>query len=297
VGVRPQAVAAGCAEGGPGADHYARPRAPGRVSRLVVAVPGLAGVEQPFPSVGGRGPEQERGFATRVSERLRHKQRALTPWDYERLVLQRYGQIYKAKCLAAAAGRESGNVDVIVIPDIRGALPSDAFAPRASTNLLADIETYLRARAPGAAGIRVRNAHYVPVLVRLGVRFMAGQDEGFATRRLNEDLVRFLSPWAYGEGVELMIGGRIYANSILDFVDRRDYVDYVAEIKLFRGRGGDDFELIPPQDDYHVATDRPDQVLVAARSHVIDVIPELGYRQASFTGINYMKIELDFIVG
>ena len=59
--------------------------------------------------------------------------------------------------------------------------------------------------------------------------------------------------------------------------DRRDYVDYVAEIKLFRGRGPDDFELIPPPadgEDYHVATEQPDQVLVAARDHVIDVIAE-----------------------
>jgi len=29
---------------------------------------------------------------------------------------------------------------------------------------------------------------------------------------------------------------------------------------------------------------------------VIDIIPEAGYVAASFTGINYMKIELDFVV-
>lgn len=297
VDIRAQAVSVRFEDQGNAADHYAQPLPVGSIDRMIEPDARIVSIEQPFTSFGGKPAEQPEQFHTRVSERLRHKQRALTPWDYERLVLQRFAQIYKAKCLSSAAGHEAGEVEVIVIPDIRGALPSDAFAPRASANVLADIEAYLRERAPGAANIRVRNAHYVPVLVRLGVRFMPGQDEGFAGKRLNEDLVRFLSPWAYGEGAELMIGGRIYASSIVDFVDRRDYVDYVAEIKLFRGRGQDDFELIPPGVDYHVATNRPDEVLVAARSHVIDVISELGYRQASFTGINYMKIELDFIVG
>lgn len=298
VDILAQAVMAVFEDRGNAPDHYAQPLAVGSIDRLVEPDARVAAIHQPFTSFGGQIAEQPERFRTRVAERLRHKQRALTAWDYERLALQRFGQIYKAKCLVAAGSRELGKVELIVIPDIRGMLPGDALAPKAPANLLADVEAYLRERAPSAATIRVRNAHYVPVLVRIGVRFAPGQDEGFARRRLNDDLVRFLSPWAYEEGADLTIGGRVYASSIVDFVDRRDYVDYVAEIKLFRGRGLDDYELIPPTDaDYHVTTEQPDQVLVAAAEHVIDVIPELGYQQASFTGINYMKVELDFIVG
>jgi hypothetical protein len=231
---------------------------------------------------------------------LRHKQRALSSWDYERLVLRAFPQVYKAKCLASVAAQSTalGRVDVIVIPDIRALLPSDVFAPRASANLLADIERYLVERAPDSANIQVRNARYVPVLVRVGVRFRRDQDEGQARQRLDQDLVRFLSPWAFDEGAEVTIGGRIYANSIVDFIDRCEYVDYVAEIKLFRGstRAGD-FELVPSAADYHVAATLPDEVLVSAQNHVIDVIPESGYAPATFTGINYMRLELDFIVG
>jgi hypothetical protein len=79
-------------------------------------------------------------------------------------------------------------------------------------------------------------------------------------------------------------------------VDRRDYVDYVAELKLFRGHGGDS-DLRRSQSDDYVATDRPDQVLVSAREHDIDIISELDYQQSSFTGIGYMKLELDFQLG
>ena len=134
--------------------------------------------------------------------------------------------------------------------------------------------------------------------MRLGVRFHAGQDLRHAQKRLSDDLCRFLSPWAYDEGAELTIGGKIYASSILDFVDRRDYVDYVAELRLARSDDGVDFTVLPPtEEDYHVAAERPDQVLVAAHQHHIDIISDLEYQQASFTGINYLKIELDFTIG
>lgn len=305
VGIHANAVTLRFDDRGAAPEHYDQPLAVGSVTRLADPDARIAAISQPYTSFGGHPPEAPGAFDTRVSERLRHKQRALSPWDYERLVLQRFGQIYKAKCLSAGAARtsggevhrEPGRVEVVVIPDIRDMLPADAFAPRAPANLLADIEAYLGERAPPAARVVVRNPQYVAVAVRLGVRFKAGVDERFATRRLGEDLGRFLSPWAYDEGAELMIGGRIYASSILDFVDRRDYVEYVAELKLARSDDGENFTIVPPTpEDYHVAADRPDQVLVAAREHHIDVISELEYQQALFTGINYMKLGLDFIV-
>ena len=96
----------------------------------------------------------------------------------------------------------------------------------------------------------------------------------------------------------MCIRDRIHATSIVDYVDRLDYVDFVGDLTLFRGNGRGDFTLVPPvAADYHVATERADQVLVAARQHFIEDIPALGYPQDSFTGIGNMRIELDFIVG
>ncbi|MBC8071758.1 MAG: baseplate J/gp47 family protein, partial [Deltaproteobacteria bacterium] len=293
VAIQAQAVSARFDDRGNAASHYDQPLPVGSIERLLDPDARIARVEQPYSSSGGRPAEQPALFDTRVSERLHHKNRALSAWDYERLVLHRFRQIYKAKCLSSTAG-----VDVIVIPDIRALHPSDTFAPRAPANLLADIQAYLVERAPAAARIRVRNARYVAVQVRIEVRFRDGIDAGFAQRRLNDDLVRFLSPWAFDDGAELTIGGRIYANSILDFLDRRDDVDFVAAIKLFRSMDGTAFDLVPPVvGEYHVAAERPDQVLVAAQQHYFDIVPDTGYQQASFTGIDHTRIELDFIVG
>jgi hypothetical protein len=297
VAIRAQAVSVRFDDRGNAPAHYEQPLPAGSINRLLDPDARISRVEQPYSSFDGRPAEKPALFDTRVSERLHHKMRALSAWDYERLVLHRFRQIYKAKCLS-----NDGAVDVIVIPDIRELHPADPLAPKAPANLLADIQAYLAERAPAAARVRVRNAHYVPVQVRIGVRFRSGVDEGFAQRQLSDDLIRFVSPWAFDDGAELTIGGRIYANSILDFVDRRDYVDFVAEIELSRSLDGKHFDLVAPVDrdgttEHYVPTDRPDQVLVAAQQHYFDVIPDTGYQQASFIGINYARIELDFIVG
>jgi hypothetical protein len=192
--------------------------------------------------------------------------------------------------------RTRAEVEIIVIPDIR-ALPADAFAPRAPANLLADIQTYLAERAPPTPA----SASATPLRRRRcasAVRFAPGQDERRAAR-LSDDLNRFLSPWAYDEGAELIIGGKIYANSILDFVDRRDYVDYVAEIKLAAQRRRR--RLRPPRRRRRGLPRRRRPARPGAgrrpRAPHRPSSPSKDLQQSLSTGINFAKVELDFIVG
>lgn len=298
IAIHTQAVTATFADRDNAPDHLGQPLPAGSIAELVEPLPEVAGVRQPYTSYGGKMAEQDQSFYIRTSERLRHKRRALTIWDYERMILERFPQIYKAKCLPAAPDAP-GRVEIIVIPDIRNKLPFDPFEPKAPADQIADIESYLAESSPAFARVRVKNAHYVAVKVRFAVRFRPGCNEGFYKQRLNEDLNRFLSPWAYEEGAEIVIGGRIYANVIINFIEERPYVDYVAKIKLFSSEDGRTFRLVVPaaDGDYWVEAERPDSVLVAARQHEIDMIPATGYEEQSFTGLNYMKIELDFIVG
>jgi hypothetical protein len=185
-----------------------------------------------------------------------------------------------------------------VIPDIRHKRPFNPFEPKASADLLADIKAYLADYSPVWASVHVKNAQYIPVKVRFAVRFRAGYNEDLG--KLNNELNRFLSPWAYTEGAEIEIGGRIYANSIINFLDTRPYVEYVSDIRLFRSEDrGNTFPLVMPSDSegYWVQTDKPDGILVAAPQHEIDLITDVRYEEHDFIGINYMKIGLDFIVG
>jgi hypothetical protein len=278
-------------------DDLGRTLPPAQITGPVEPVPGLAALAQPYSSFGGRPAEQGGLFNTRVAERLRHRQRALTPWDYEHLVLGRFPQLYKVKCLRADARwqPEPGAVDLIVVPDITQRQPFDPFAPRASAELIADITAFLADKLPAAARLRVRNAHFIPVKVRCGVRFMPGTDEGWCRQQLNDDLNRFLSPWAYADGADLVIGGSLYANSIIHFIETRPYVDYIAGLRLFTGDQGR-FTLVPDQPAHSITPQRADAVLVAADHHEFDVIAANDQRVQGFDGIGSMRIELDFSI-
>ncbi|MCP4659286.1 MAG: hypothetical protein GY856_28075, partial [bacterium] len=120
VAVHAQAAAATFVDQDNASDHFARPLPAETITRLVETRPEIAAVYQPYTSWGGRMAEEAELFNTRVSERLRHKGRALSTWDYERLVLERFPEIYKAKCIPAhLAGTfdPPGKVRVVVIPD------------------------------------------------------------------------------------------------------------------------------------------------------------------------------------
>nr|VFK62403.1 MAG: Baseplate J-like protein [Candidatus Kentron sp. UNK]VFK70490.1 MAG: Baseplate J-like protein [Candidatus Kentron sp. UNK] len=301
VAIRAQAVSATFLDQGNAADHLARPLPAKTITGLVEALPEIGAIRQPYTSGGGKVREKDNLFYTRVSERLRHKQRALTLWDYERIILERFPEVYKVKCLPMDLARDPdnpGGVEIIVIPDIRDRVPFAPFEPKAPANLIADIRTYLADKVPTFAKVTVKNPHYIPVKARFGVRFREGYNEGYYKKQLNDDLNRFLSPWAYEEGADIVIGSRIYANVIIDFLERRPYVDYIAEVKLFSNEDGRGFKMAERSEDqgYWVGTERTDGVLVAARQHEIDIISEVGYEKTSFTGIDYMKVELDLVV-
>ncbi|HEX8115076.1 MAG TPA: baseplate J/gp47 family protein, partial [Kofleriaceae bacterium] len=299
IDIHPQAVSAVFVDHDNAPDHFRTPLSPGSIKKLSSRIAGIAGVRQPYTSRGGRAAEDPSRFATRVSERLRHKQRALSMWDYERLILENFPQVYKARCLPAPA-TAPGKVEIIVIPDIHDLLPSDPFEPKAPSSLLGEIANYLRGRMPAFADVVVRNPRYVSVRVRLSVRFRNAGNDAFYIRTLNDDLNRFLSPWAFDDGSDIVLGGRIYANSIVDFVDRRDYVDYVAGVQLFWRTADGDYQVIPPDqgdEGYFVTAASPDAVLVAARTHEITVLTEAAFDETSLFGINFMKVGLDFFVG
>jgi len=302
VAIHAQAVSASFVDKENDPNHLNQPLAAESISDLRIPLPEITEAIQPYTSFGGKAPEAEAVFYTRVSERLRHKQRALSIWDYERLVLEHFPEIYKVKCLPARLSthlEDPGRINIIVIPDIRNKRPFNPFAPKAPADLIAAIAEYLSDKHPPSANITVKNAHYVAVKARFGVRFEPGVDVRYHKKIINEALKRFLSPWAYAEGSDIVIGGKIYANSIINFLDRQPYVDYVVEMKLFSSENGVDFKLALPSGDegYYVTTDRPDGVLVAAQTHEIDLISDAGYEEKSFAGLNYMKVELDFIVG
>lgn len=263
IAILAQAVQAGFTDNGNELSHLEDGLEAGTISRLVQRVSTVKGIAQPFSSFGGAPLESDAKYYRRVSERLRHKNRAITLWDYEHLILQQFPEIHKVKCLnhtSETSFLAPGNVLVIVIPDIVNKNVFDIYQPRVSKALLNEVQEYINKLNSFHVNAVVRNPDYEEVTVNLKVKFREGFDENFYKKQLNEDLTRLLLPWAFERTAEIRFGVTLHRSTVINYMEKLGYVDYVADVKLQKG-GETSTKNISPES--------PKAILVSAKQHQI----------------------------
>jgi hypothetical protein len=267
--------------------HLALPLAAHKINSLVNKVTPIKKVSQPVSSFDGQVKEQDQNYYIRVSERLRHKSRAISNWDYERLVLEQFPFLYKVKCINNyyAGHFAVGHVTVVPVADLRNRnyKGTDLLLPKTSYIELKKIEEFLRARASPFVRIHAVNPQLDKILISCKVKFKNGIDKGYYLQKLNEDLIYFLTPWAKAEKEVQLFSAKVYASSIIDFIDQRDYVDFVADLVMkqyIENEQGDRvFCVNKQQSDALVETSftTAHSILVSAPKHEIELVEESLY--------------------
>ncbi|HEY2094712.1 MAG TPA: baseplate J/gp47 family protein [Thermoanaerobaculia bacterium] len=192
----------------------------GTITASQQPLPAIATIDQPSESFGGRPAEDQSAYEIRLGERLRHKDRAVLGWDYERLVLERFPTVWRAQTLPAPA---PGDAVVAIVPGPETQEVIDATAPSVAGDFLAFIESYLEGLNSAFVKTRVVNPIYVCVQVTATVQFTSGG----TIDRLNGDLIAYLSPWTAGRDP------RYYTeDEISDFVQTRPYVAALIDISF-----------------------------------------------------------------
>ncbi len=327
--------------------HFDAALPAGSITKLAVKVAQVSKVEQPFASFDGKHKEVSKEFYTRVSERLRHKGRAITSWDYEHLVLDRFPSIYKVKCItatdpnclcrqedtakktrqvfkafhfpanlpkaqtdtllaeinnalnsnkkllievvfyspveyeitdavkeifrksfastfpgidfkrftfvvsseiapdtsdavlylpveAACCGPQvaPGHVLLVPIANLKNRNSINPLQPKTSRRILLEIEEYLKKLTSPFVKVHAKNPVYEQVIVGFRVQFYTGTDKGFYLKKLNEEIVQYLTPWAFDENADVQFGQKIYASSIINFIEERPYVDFITDFVM-----------------------------------------------------------------
>lgn len=217
------------------------------ITKPLEDLPAIAQVAQPLASFGGRPPETRRRFETRVAERLRHKERAILPWDYERLVLEHFPKAWQVGVLPAgdASGcRPSGHVTVVVVPGPDGRPGVDATAPKMAPEMLRDIGDFLRRRVGPFVQLEVINPRYVRIEVHAKVVFSDAQGGSQGRQRLNADLCAFLSPWSSGIAHDPSEDQNLMKSQIEEFILARSYVVCLRSLSFVpksQSEGGDGY--------------------------------------------------------
>ncbi|MFZ5547170.1 MAG: hypothetical protein ACOZJX_00525 [Pseudomonadota bacterium] len=279
------------------------PLPPGRIRAALEATPGLSTVRQPWPSFDLQPQETTAAWTTRVAERLRHRARALTPWDCERLVLQAFPEVFKLKCIPRsepAVLRGPGEpVLVVVVPALPAGYEIDGTeAPRLDASTLQRIATYLTDRMPPNQPVLVRNASYERIQVRCTLRLMRGEPAGERLRELNQSLRDYLSPWRPG-GITTRFDWQLRTDEVEAFLRAQPGVESIGRVSLLHVVASD-------QSVYTLSdTARVNQVVQPAqpwslalptRGHLLELVDQPAPLPQP-SGLGRLTLASSFIVG
>lgn len=242
IGIYSQAVSAVFSDNQNDPEHYKNALTAETISKLKTGDPGIFKVQQPYSSFGGKAKEEKNLFYTRISERLRHKNRAVTRWDYEHLVLEEFPEVYKVKTLNHTKYTGDLNkysalaplhVTLVIVSNVRNKNAVDPLRPKTSLIRLLEISEFLKNINSPCIELHVVNPLYEEIKISTNVKFFPGFDNGFYGKQLEDDLKAFLSPWAFEEESDIEFGGRIHFSVILNFIEKRNYVDYVTCFDMY----------------------------------------------------------------
>ncbi|MTI22460.1 hypothetical protein E1176_15615, partial [Fulvivirga sp. RKSG066] len=215
--------------------HLRQPLPPFTINRSVENIEGIQTIRQPLPSFMGRPSEEADEFYTRVGERLHHKQRAVTTWDYERIILEKFDEIYKVNCLSNMTSNHldsPGNVLIVVTPHARySANPNE---PMASSELLHEIKLYIQQFTSPFIKIEVRNPHYERIKIICAVKFTDGFNYGFHIQKLNEQINKYLTGTLLSQNSKVELGGTVHSSDILSFMRTLSYVNFITKFSMIQ---------------------------------------------------------------
>lgn len=254
------AVKATFADKGNDPEHLAMALKATTISKLYVSDAAVKKVNQPFASFGGRKIEEGSKFYTKVSERLRHKHRAITIWDYERLVLNEFNEVYMVKCLnhtgyqkdcnsptAKGTFKENlpGSIMLVPVPFVFNLKTGNIYQPTLSAAKLSEIKNfihssdntgscnrYVNALHCQLTTLLVENPQYETIKVSCQIKVKQCLDANFYKAQLGEDLNKFLSPWITGDPGKINFGGKLHVSQIIYFTEQLDYIDYVTSLTI-----------------------------------------------------------------
>jgi hypothetical protein len=240
----------------------------GEITALKTAVAGVDGLINPMPAEGGA----DTATLDRILEigpaLINHRNRAVTPADFERLAKQATRKIVKARCLPNTNNEkkpELGWVTVIIVPDL------PAPRPYPSPQLRGIVQKYLEAHSANTL-TRARHIHidgpgYAAIGVTVQVFVTSMEAATRVESAVRKTLEAFFHPLTGGpEGSGWDFGRDVTASDVYAKLEEIAEVDHVENLKFTRDRNPIQGEIVEIGDD----------ILVCSGTHNIEIKKQQG---------------------
>lgn len=234
----------------------------------------IESIAQPLTGFGGRPAEVKDAMAVHQTSRIRNRHRAITPQDYEQLVLEHFPEVDKVQCVTPA----SQEVRLIVF----SRLEDDRYYLSPAWKL-AEIERLVKQYTSPFVSLQVVNPAYKVITVKCKAVLWRQLDEGKTLRQLVVLAQNYIEPW-YRKG-EIPTTGQHFSYKELH-ARMANHEDLMKLVSLEV-----DGKSLP-----YVDIDIPD-IIIQSDDPTDVLIPKITIELLSpKDGINQAEIENNFII-
>ncbi|MES2373029.1 MAG: hypothetical protein V4557_10660 [Bacteroidota bacterium] len=295
--------------------------APGTLTQFKRKNPQVMNVFQPFASFNGKTRETEQQYYIRVSEQLRHKNRAITAMDISQLVLEAFPEILKVKCFDTEVNGQTilPGIDLLVVVILNQQNKQKELQeyPKVDLSKLFTIKQFLVSLLSPFTTVEVVNPVYEKIKVVCSIVFnsetgvsaarqtRSKESNGILLQKLNTDIKQWLSPWLYNPGSNLNTEGKVYLSEILNFIKRCPYVSYATGFsvlhyyQVYDVRTGEFYDRVidsANEKTEYLKASLPHALLVSSPEHAITVLDKPHYVEQHRTGIGGMAVGSELLI-
>ncbi len=210
------------------------------ISKLVNRKAQIKKIIQPYASYGGKAEEEDANYYTRVSERLRHKNRAVSTWDCDHLLLEKFDFIHKVKTINHSVKEnyiQPGEVLIVAVPSMQNQKVYNVLQPKISQAKLNELAAFINERNSLHVEAKVMSPTYLPVRILASIKYYEGYDASFYEKQLKEDITAYLAPWTTQGENAIQFGGQLFYSQVVFFIEQLPYVDFLKELRIMVNGG------------------------------------------------------------
>lgn len=242
-------------------------------------------------------------WVQRVSEHLNHKGQAITAFDYERLVLEKFSHIGSASCFCHHRFDQDvdrpGAVLIIVMPKAETCTHAPCLETLVDSATLIEIRDYLLQTSQDDCCIEVRPPAYERLQVRARITLVPGSHHGPTLRQLEQAINTYLCPWLHESGNQ-GLGWQLELDKLAAFIGQHPAVISVAGLSVLKvsQRSATTYRLTDSACNGNtLVADRPWHLMIPMEHHHLDVAVSATENQPIPAGISDLVIGTHFIIG
>ncbi|EDP97190.1 hypothetical protein U8527_02545 [Kordia algicida OT-1] len=196
-------------------------------------IPEIAATTQPFPSFGGKAAETTAQMNSRVSTRLKTKDRLMTTTDFFNTIRFEFPEVYYSK---SSYDKSKKQINTYVLKRVANVTDTNAFVPLLNECYELNIQEYLKTRVSPFVNVSVENFELNYVQITANIQLQPNEDVTTVAKEVNNGINLFLAPWITSAQTQITIDSGLNTAQLVAFINSYNSILEVKSISFQLGK-------------------------------------------------------------